>query len=571
MTHKTTSTLLIFFLTLSFYLYSLLPSLAWGDGVKLQSEAVSGESFVISEMSADEFKPDPFIFSKLGVAAWDHPLYTVIGHLLVRALPFVDSLWLVNFISAFFGAASVALVFLIAHRYTESTLASGYAALSLAVSHTFWWHSSTPEVYTLFVFLLLTAFILYEKYEASVGQAFSLTTSGNEIKSGLVTRTTSPAIFFSAFFLGLAASTHILGFLAFPAIGLYYFLTGEYRKFNLREIKKLLVPALGFTAGFSLYILQFIRLAANFPLDEIMGPVVGSAFFTQLEPLSLASIGKSLVTYFFFLIVQFGPVGLIISVIGFRKLYNLLDLATRKALAFFLVYTLFGLYYRVSDQFTFFISSYVFLALVMSLGASHLLATLRGTSRTILICALSGLLFATPFFYTALPRLAARMGMNDATIGIPQIGTGLRNGLAYYIDPFKRGDTSPYDFGYQTMMSLELNSIVIAEWYTDTDEYFILRYFTRIDPLRSDVKVIGWHDIAPASFDPQLVSDLIERTLPENPVYIASLSERFYNASKLVETYCIVPEDNIYRIYFEKTEALQCLGKDSVLSDNIDS
>ena len=289
--NKTTATLLVFFLTFSFYLYSLLPSLAWGDGVKLQSEAVSGESFVISEMTADEFKPDPYIFSKLGVAAWDHPLYTVIGHLLVRALPFVDPLWLVNFVSAFFGAASVTLVFLIAHRYTDSLLASIYAALSLAVSHTFWWHSSTPEVYTLFVFFLLSAFVLYEKYEESVGQAFSLTSSEIQMNGGFKTRSTL-YLFFSAFFLGLATSTHILGFLAFPAIGLYYLLSGEYRQFNLREIKKLILPALGFTAGFSLYILQFIRLSANFPLNEIMGPVVGSAFFTQLEPLSLASIGR---------------------------------------------------------------------------------------------------------------------------------------------------------------------------------------------------------------------------------------------------------------------------------------
>ena len=98
-----------------------------------------------------------------------------------------------------------------------------------------------------------------------------------------------------------------------------------------------------------------------------------------------------------------------------------------------------------------------------------------------------------------------------------------------------------------------------------------MRYFTRIDPLRSDVKVIGWHDVAPASFDPQLVADLIDRTLPESPVYIASLSERFYNASKLVETYCIVPENNIYRIYQTKPESQQCLGEDSVLADNPDS
>ncbi|HRK90435.1 MAG TPA: hypothetical protein PK152_14975, partial [Anaerolineales bacterium] len=77
-------------------------------------------------------------------------------------------------------------------------------------------------------------------------------------------------------------------------------------------------------------------------------------------------------------------------------------------------------------------------------------------------------------------------------------------------------------------------------------------------------KVFGWHDIAPASFDPQLVADLINLSLPESPVYIASLSERFYNASKLVETYCIIPENNVYRVYPKNTDEMQCLGKESV-------
>lgn len=542
-TLKLNSALPVFFLTLFFYTYSLLPSLAWGDGVKLQSEAVSGESFVISELSSDEFKPDPFIFSKLGVAAWDHPLYTVVGHLLVRAFPFVDALWLVNFVSAFFGAMTVALVFILVREYTKSPPASLYAALALAISHTFWWHSSTPEVYTLFTSLLLAAFLFHNKFD----------------KDNKPTN-----LFFSAFFLGLAASTHILGFLALPAVGLHYILAGEFRKVNLRGIKNLIPPALGFTAGFSLYILQFIRMSANFPLTEIMGAMAGSAFFNQLEPLTLASLGKSIVTYLLFLTVQFGPVGLVLGAIGFRQTYAHLNLTTRKSISFFVVYALFGIYYRVSDQFTFFITSYVFWALMMGLGASHLLSRLSEQRRKIAIGVLSAFLFATPFFYTALPHIAASAGMNDTTIGIPQIGTGLRNGLAYYINPFKRGDTSPYDFGYETTMGFEPNSIVIAEWYTDTDEYFILRYFTKIDPIRADVKVFGWHDIAPASFDPQLVADLINLSLPESPVYIASLSERFYNASKLVETYCIIPENNVYRVYPKNTDEMQCLGKESV-------
>lgn len=543
MTYKTVSTPLIFFVALCFYIYSLLPSLGWGDGVKLQSEAVSGESFVISEMSTDEFTPDPYLFSKLGVAAWDHPLYTVIGHLLVRALPFADSLWLVNFVSALFGAATVTLVFQITRQYTNSLLASLYAALSLMVSHTFWWHSSTPEVYTLFTFLLLTAFLLHNQFEL---------------------KNKPTLLFFSAFCLGLAASTHILGFLAFPSIGLYYLRSGEYRKFDLRQIKKLILPALGFVSGFSLYILQFIRMSANFPLDEIMGPVVGSAFFTQLEPLTLASLGRSVLTYLLFLLIQFGPLGFALGVVGFWQGSLKSNLPTRKTISFFIIYALFGIYYRVSDQFTFFITSYIFWALMMGVGLHYLLIKLRESVSRIMVGIVSALLFATPFFYTALPRLAASANVDDTTIGIPQIGTGLRDGLAYYINPFKRGDTNAYDFGYQTTMGFEPNSIVIAEWYTDTDEYFILRYFTKIDPLRSDVTVVGWHDIAPASFDPQLVADLIELTLPESPVYLASLSERFYNASKLVEIYCIVPENNLYRVYPKDSDGPQCLEKDSV-------
>ncbi|MCQ3938428.1 MAG: hypothetical protein DPW18_15470 [Chloroflexi bacterium] len=543
MSSKTKLTLLVFFLTLFFYTYSLLPSLAWGDGVKLQSEVVSGESFVISEMPPEEFVPDPYPFSKVGVAAWDHPLYTVLGHLLIEAFPFADPLWLVNFVSALFGAASVALVFRIARQITDSLPASLYAAFSLAVSHTFWWHSSTPEVYTLFVFLLMAAFHFHAGFEEKKKPSY---------------------LFASGLFLGLAASTHILGFLAFPAIGLYYFLSGGYRNFNPRGITNLIPPALGFAAGFALYILQFIRMSANFPLAEIMGPVVGSAFFDQLEPLTLASLGKSIVTYLLFLIVQFGPVGLVLGVIGFRQSYPHTNLAIRKSIAFFIVYATFGIYYRVSDQFTFFITSYIFWALMMGIGASHLLASLPARTHRIATGVLGAFLLVTPFFYTALPHLAESAGVDDEAIGIPQIGTGLRNGLAYYLNPFKRGDTNAYDFGYQTTMSLEPNSVVIAEWYTDTDEYFILRYFTKIRPLREDVKVIGWHDIPPASFDPQVVSDLIERTLPESPVYIASLSERFYNAPKLVETYCIVPENNLYRVYPKGNEGLQCLGNKSV-------
>jgi len=498
---------------------------------------------VLAEMPPDEFTPDPFPFSRVGVAAWDHPLYIVLCHLLVRTFPFIDPLWLVNFLSALCGAASVALVFVLGIRFTGSLLASLYAALSLGVAHTFWWHSSTPEVYTLFVFLFLLSFYFFDKFERN-GESASLV--------------------FSAFFLGLAACTHILAFLAAPALGLYYLFSGSYRKVRVYDFKKLVLPALGFLAGFSLYIVQFLRMSENFPLSEIIGPVVGSTFLSQLGTLSPFLLGQSVLSYLFFLTVQFGLFGLLLGGFGIRHVFKSKDLLLSKIVFAFVVFALFGIFYRVTDQFTFFITSYVFWALLMGIGADSALGLLPLKWRFPFPVVLGVLLFATPFFYMSLPRLAERIGLNDASIGIPEIGVGLRNGLAYYIDPNKRGDFSPYDFGYTTVTQLAPNSVVIAEWYTDTDEYFILRYFTRIAKLRPDVTVAGWPTDDPFSFVSGRAVALIDDSFPEQPVYLASLSERFYAASELVEKYCIVPENNLYRLYSKDESILQCLGIESV-------
>jgi hypothetical protein len=541
--NKRVATLLVFVSTIIFYIYTLLPSLAWGDGTKLQSEAISGESFVLAEMNAGQFSPDPFIFARVGVAAWDHPLYIILGHSLVQAFPHVDHLWLVNLISAIFGAASVALVFLLCYQLTGSLLASGYAGFSLAVSHTFWWHSSTPEVYTLFTFLLLISVYLFDRFERTDRHALLLG---------------------SAFFFGLAASDHILAFLALPALVLYYLFTKGFKPIRLIKVRDLVYLSLGFLAGFSIYLIQFFRMFRNFNLYGLMGPVVGSTFISRLGTLSPILLGESLLSFLFLLIVQFNPIGVVLGGLGIQQLIPGNDLYSRKIIALCIAYTLFGIFYRVSDQFSFFLTSYVFWAILMGIGANRILSTLDGKVRPILISILILMILGTPFFYGALPGLLEKNGVNDASMGIPKIGTGVRDGLAYYINPNKRGDFNSYQFGSQTLAHLEPNSIVIAEWYTDTDEYFILRYFTEIKGYRSDVTVVGWPTQDPFSFDPQLVLKVIDDSFPHRPIYLASLSDKFYASSKLIEIYCIVPENNLYRLYEKGNINLQCLGKDSI-------
>lgn len=543
MRHRNLTAALVFLLTTGFYVFTLSPSLAWGDGVKLQTEAITGESFVLAEMPAEEFSPDPYPFSKVGVAAWDHPLYIVLGYALVKTFPHINSLWLVNLISAVFGAASAALTFIIAHRLTSSTAASCYAAFALAVSHTFWWHSSTPEVYTLFIFLLLAAYLLFDEYERTEQNKFLLG---------------------GAFFLGLAASNHILAFLAAPAFGLSMFLSKHYPRFERETLKRAFSIAFGFLAGFSPYIVQFIRVSANLSLDETVGPALGSTFLSRLDFFSPVILGSSLLTYAAFLAFQFGPLGILLGILGVRQVFVSAEPSRRKVFAFFIVFLLFGVLYRVTDQFAFFLTSYVFFAILMAVGANHLLTTLRRNPRFILTLVLFLAILLTPPLYRLVPQIARQNGAGDALLGIPQIGTGLRDGFAYYIDPNKRGDFNAYRFGRETMTSLPPNAVVIAEWYTDTDEYFILRYFHKVEKLRPDIAIFGWPTHDPFTFDSQLVLNVIEDSFPERPVYLASLSEKFYAASALIETYCIVPENNLYRLYEKGNTALACLASDSV-------
>jgi hypothetical protein len=295
-----------------------------------------------------------------------------------------------------------------------------------------------------------------------------------------------------------------------------------------------------------------------------MGPVVGSTFISRLGTISPILLGKSLLSFLLLLTVQFNPIGVILGILGIQQIIHGKYLYSLKIIALFIVYTLFGVFYRVSDQFSFFLTAYVFWAMLIGIGTGYILSTLKGKKRSLFVGILILMILGTPVFYAALPGLAEKNGINDASMDIPRIGIGVRDGLAYYINPNKRGDFNSYQFGSQTLAHLEPNSMVIAEWYTDTDEYFILRYFTEIKGYRSDVTVVGWPTQDPFSFDPQLVIKLIDDTLAHRPIYLASLSDKFYASSKLIETFCIVPENNLYRLYKKGDKDLQCLGHDSI-------
>lgn len=533
----------IFFLALAFYRYTLLPSLSWGDGARLQREAISGESYILTEMVDVEFAYDPYPFAKVGVAAWDHPLYIILGHTLVRAFPWIDSLWLVNMISAVFGAASLGVFFLILYDRLNSLPIPLLTTLYLSISHTFWWHAVTPEVYSLFTFLLLSFLYLNDRYQRSSQSIFLL------------------GSFLS---LGLAASTHLLATLALPALffslGLawrdrFKHQSSPFKKQDLDRVSQLPIQviataSLGFLGGFSLYLIQLARMLRTFPLANVMGPAAGITFLRGLFNFSPLGLAESTLYFAMFLLLQFGPIGVAVGALGLSRGKAIQAALWRMAIAFFIVYALFGIFYRVADQFAFFLTSYVFWGFAIALGLERVLEVLPSIRKTVLLGAITGVALLMPIFYQSVSELADRVGFDDRSLGIPQVGVGggIRDGLDFYANPNRRGDYSADKFGRETLINLPKDSVVVAEWYTDTDEYYILRYFQAIEAMRPDVEVAGWPSIDPFDFNPRFVHEKIDAALPARPVYLASLNEKFYAASTLTNDYCIVKENNLYRI-----------------------
>jgi hypothetical protein len=437
----------------------------------------------------------------------------------------------------------VALLFWLCYRPTRSLASAGFAALALAVSHTFWWHAATPEVYTLFAFLLLLTLLAYAAYE----------------ENGRF-----PYLVAAAFAFGLGGANHLLAFLAAPALLLYLALGRALPPgfpFTLRRWAALL---LAFMLGFAPFWIQFLRLLRTFPLSEVMGPVVGATFLQGSLALTPGLLLQSMLSYLIFLLYQFNPLGAALGVYGWIHGRRAFPGLWRKTVALYTVYLVFGLVYRVSDQFAFFLGAHLFWAVALGMGAAGLLRTRLVARRRALAAGLALLVLVMPPLYGAAPGLLRAAGVDEAEFGVPQIGTGVRDGLAYYLDPNKRGDHGAEAFGRSVMENLPAGALVLAEWYVDTDEYFVLRYFSVVERLRPDVEIVGWPLEDPFRFDPALAHAAIAAALPARPVYLASLSAQFYAAPDLLARYCIVSEFKLYRVY-PRAEAGQrpCLPPDT--------
>jgi hypothetical protein len=538
------ATALLFLAVLAFYAYTLAPSLAWADGARLQVDVTLGGSIYWFFQEAGQVPTDGGPFDRLGVAAWDHPLYVMLGQVFL-ALPWGDPLARINLMSALAAALVVALVYRVGWTLAGDRWAAALGALALAVSHTFWFHAVTAEVYALHALFMVSLIWLALRWPRH-------------------RRWRELALF--AFLSGLGLANHIMLILTILPALVYLLLmaraplpSGRFpggTRDGLRWVVgwRGIGLAAAFLVGFAPWWVQFIRMARIIGLPLTLELAVGLPWLPHRVGIPSAWAGLTdALTYAGWLVYQFTPLGVACGVYGFLCLRRAQLPVARFLLALFILHAAFSANYAVPDRFAFHLPSYLVFALFLSPGSAGLIGKLRARlpARAGLGAGLRGLSLALALapipLYAAVPSLLRSWGVTESQVGVEPIGTGARDTWAYFLDPNQRGDDSAARFGRSTLAGLAPRALVFTPKQSDQEAYIVLRYYQLVEGLRPDVHLelllFERADVAA-----QALLELARAQAGCRPLYLASLNAATVPLATLRAEFEIVPEANLFRL-----------------------
>jgi len=379
---------------------------------------------------------------QLGIAhPTGYPLYTLLGKLFTLIVPAGNIAYRVNLMSAFFGAATVAVVYLLIAQivgrlkeipssnlpFFQPSLHLGglIGALLFAVGPVFWQQATIAEVYTLNAFLVASLLLLAVTLELQqrgrqepegIPPMVEIGPHPNPLPLG--EGTLGREGLWLAFVAGLGLTHHRTSLLLWPALAVFLFLNQKPGFWKYKGFVKTMALAL-------LVGLAPLLLYLYLPLRGHVGSLDGTyqntwaGFWRQVSASGYGvfvfanPFGQARDTAFYWnmFIRQFytltpGFVGLIY--LAWRRQHKILALT---GIAF-LTYFSFNLFYNVSDIEVFFIPPFLVWAVWSGVGVSGLIRSTFNVQRlTLAATALILGVFAWIVFQliqSNLPVLAAR-------------------------------------------------------------------------------------------------------------------------------------------------------------------
>ncbi len=363
--------------------------------------------------------------------ALSHPLYYAIA-ILFQGLPFSQSAYKTNLVSAIFGALTVANVALLLRRLTGRWDAAAIGATSLAVSHTFWQHCSLAEVYSVSTAILSGQLLSLERFFATRHRAW---------------------IVLAYLLSGVEFSNHPLALLTLAVTGLvtlWMIARKELHFFTL-----VLCGAAWFLGAGLMLALMVRQVAAGMPVTEVLrSALVGdfSAAVFNLFPTPLLLARSAL-----YLVLNFPTPIALLAFVGLARLRSLRPPHMGVFLAgLTLIHLYWAIRYDVPDQYTFFIITAMNLSILIGIGVSAVLEWKPQARKPLVALALLPVAA-----YFLLPRLAAHWELPLGTRSLPY-----REEYYYFLRPWKTGYIGPEHFADEMFSWLPPFSVLIADQTT---------------------------------------------------------------------------------------------------------
>lgn len=423
--------LLLAFSSLILYLFTLSPTINFGDSPELISSAYT-----------------------LGIThPPGYPLYSLSAKLFTY-IPWIDSVaQKVNFASAFFSAVSIFFIALIiaSSGKTYSLEGATISALFLMASPTLWSQSVISEVYALNLFLFTLLLYLSFLWWKSADKRY---------------------LFAATFIYGLGLANHHT-LVAFMPVLLAFIFAGK--RTSLIDLNRIIYLCILFILGFSVYIYLPLRAMQSTPMNwgdpqtvnRFLDVILRRQFPTIDAPFTMQTASMQIAYYSKALLREFTPSAMPIAIWGCIRIYKLGAAPFLFLLALFTIHGIGTLFFlnpstelNYANVNVMMLPSYAIFAIWIGWGIKELAETLSNKIQG------KGL---------ALPLIII--------FGFFAIYKG--------IDSFKKNDESSnyfaIDYGSNIFSSMDKNGVIFVE--SDT-ALFPLWYLQFVEGKRTDVAVM---------------------------------------------------------------------------------
>ncbi len=415
-----------------------------------------------------------------------HPLYYLVA-MGAKLIPVGEFGYRVNLLSALAGALALANLYLLVRLWVGREFPAVIAALTLAVSHTFWRHASIAETYTLWAALFLGELVVLLLYSQRGRTAY---------------------LYALGLLNGMAIAVHMLA--SIPLICYSVLLVILVARKRIRPVHAA-CAALLWMVGAAPY--GYLIVGEIIQSGDLPGTLASAAFGDRWQGDVLnAGVSWDMVKEnVLYLLLNFPTPNALLLFVGCAALCRkgadrLLRAILMTLMVFFFV---FAFRYTVSDRYAFFIPFYVVAAAVIGFGVDRLQ---RRVPHRALAC-LIGLLALSPVaVYAVAPSLAERCDLSIGTRG----DIAHRDDHAFFLQPWKTGYRGAEQFAREVLEAVPAEALI----YADTTTVAPLLYMQEVEGVRPDVKIVT--GLVRSAGAPLYGEAELAESLVRCPVYVTS-------------------------------------------------